>query len=103
MLAKNSPGTAGLLTLRKREIEGLRAGTLMSSSELAGCRVVVQSGSGRMKFRYGKTARVGSEFKTRETVSESESDADIEHNAMLPEDGGRAKAKKRGRKTYRTE
>jgi hypothetical protein len=56
-----------------------------------------------MKFRYGKTARVGSEFKTRETVRESESDADIEHNAMLPEDGGRAKAKKRGRKTYRTE
>jgi hypothetical protein len=93
----------GLLTLRKREIERLRAGTLISSGELAGCRVVVQSDGGRMKFRYEKTARAGSEFKTRETPKESESDADIEHNAMLPEDGGRAKAKKRGRKTYRTE
>ena len=56
-----------------------------------------------MKFRYEKTVRAGSEFKARETAKESESDADINHNAMLPEDGGRAKAKKRGRKTYRTE
>jgi hypothetical protein len=93
----------GLLTLRKREIERMREGKIISTGELAGCRVVVQSDGGRMKFRYEKTVRAGSEFQVRENAKESESEEDLEHNAKLPEDGGRSKAKKKGRKTYRTE
>ncbi len=93
----------GLLTLRRREIERMRDGKIIPTGELAGCRVVVQSDGGRMKFRCEKTLRSGSEFQVRENARESESKADIEHNAKLPEDGGRFKAKKKGRKTYRTE
>jgi hypothetical protein len=93
----------GLLTLRKRDIERMRDGKIISTGEFAGCRVVVESDGGRIKFRYNKTARTESELQSTKTTRESESKADVEHNAKLADDGGRAKAKKKGRTTYRTE
>jgi len=93
----------GILTLRKRDIVRMREGKLIASSELAGCHIVAEIDGGRMKMRGAMSPRKESEFQIRENVEESESTTAIEHNAKLAEDGGRAKSKKKPRKTYRTD
>jgi hypothetical protein len=92
-----------LLSVRTRDLKAWRAGTLKCGDQLKGAKVSVQVDGGRIKIRSALKDLLFKGLNIRKDAIDSEGLAATKQNALLEEDGGRAKAKQKPKRTFESD